>query len=43
MFQEIKNTIYKQLNEVIREVNYGCRVVENNNPSLYKDDEEGDW
>ena len=40
MFQEIKNTIYKQLNEVVREVDYGCRVVEKDIPSLYKQEEE---
>ena len=40
MLQEIKTRILTSINEAVREVNYGCRVVENNNPSLYKQEEE---
>ena len=42
MFQEIKNTIYKDefVKKYPKKVDYGCRVVENNTPSLYKDEED---
>ena len=40
MFKPKKTLILTQMEEIIREVEYGCRMVENNTPSLYKDEED---
>ncbi len=40
MFKPLKTLILTQMEEIIREVDYGCRMVENNTPSLYKDEED---
>ena len=36
----LKNRLIYFAEEVIREVEYGCRVVEKDIPSLYKQEEE---
>lgn len=40
MFKPLKTLILTQMEEIIREVDYGCRVVEKDIPSLYKQEEE---
>lgn len=40
MIYSLKNRLIYFMEEVIREVEYGSRVVDKNIPSLYKQEEE---